>query len=104
MTLSPTRRLENRCFSNKGGVLFVARNHTLHAIAKAQQDVSKINTQAFANKIPRENENTVLFVDTKMSVLLQTAKIFVSRANEPNRHIQARLIFDTVSQCSYVTT
>ena len=43
-------------FSNKGGVLFVSRNHALHAIAKAQQDVSnvkgKIITQAFANKIP----------------------------------------------------
>lgn len=53
---------------------------------------------------PCENENTVLFVDTKMSVLLQTAKIFVSRADEPNHDIQARLIFDTGSQCSYVTT
>ena len=29
-------------FSNKGGVLFVSRNHALHAIAKAQQDVSNV--------------------------------------------------------------
>ena len=41
------------------------------------------------------NENTVLFIDTKTSVLLQTAKIFVSRTDDPNHRIQARLIFDT---------
>ena len=40
----------------------------------------------------RVNENTVLFIDTKTSVLLQTAKIFVSRADDPNHRIQARLI------------
>ena len=50
------------------------------------------------------NENTVLFIDTKTSVLLQTGKIFVSRADDPNHRIQARLIFDTGSQCSYVST
>ena len=38
---------------------------------------------------PRGNENTVLFIDTKTSVLLQTAKIFVSRADDPNHRIQA---------------
>ena len=27
-------RLENACFSNKGGVLFVSKNHTLNEIAK----------------------------------------------------------------------
>ena len=52
----------------------------------------------------RGNENTVLFIDTKTSVLLQTAKIFVSRADDPNHRIQARLIFDTGSQRSYVST
>ena len=52
----------------------------------------------------RGNENTVLFIDTKTSVLLQTAKIFVSRADDPNHCIQARLIFDTGSQRSYVST
>ena len=52
----------------------------------------------------RRNENTVLFIDTKTSVLLQTAKIFVSRADDPNHRIQARLIFDTGSQRSYVST
>ena len=49
------------------------------------------------------NENTVLFIDAKTSVLLQTAKIFVSRTDDPNHHIQARLIFDTGSQRSYVS-
>ena len=89
VTLSPTLRLENACFSNKGGVLFVSKNHTSHEIAKTQRDVSnvkgKIITQAFANKIPlcREipaatqgHENTVLFIDTKTSVSLQTTKMF----------------------------
>ena len=46
----------------------------------------------------------MLFIDTKTSVLLQTAKIFVSRADDPNHRIQARLIFDTGSQRSYVST
>ena len=52
----------------------------------------------------REHENTVLFIDTKTSVLFQRAKIFVSRADDPNHRIQARLIFDTESQRSYVST
>ena len=52
----------------------------------------------------RGNENTVLFIDTKTSVLIQTAKIFVSRADDPNHRIQARLTFDTGSQRSYVST
>ena len=52
----------------------------------------------------RGHENTVLFIDTKTSVLLQTGKIFVSRADDPNHFIQARLIFDTRSQGSYVSS
>ena len=81
---------------------FKGKNH--HASVCEQDPIMLGNTSGDPKVTPRGNENTVLFVDTKTSVLLQTAKIFVSRADEPNHRIQARLIFDTGRQCSYVST
>lgn len=78
------------------------KNH--HASVCEQDPIMLGNTRGDPKITPRGNENTVLFVDTKSSVLLQTAKIFVSRADEPNHRIQARLIFNTGSQRSYVST
>ena len=80
-----------RCFKCQG------QNH--YASVCEQDPITPGNTGG-----DRGNENTVLFIDTKTSVLLQTAKIFVSRTDDPNHRIQARLIFDTGSQRSYVST
>ena len=85
-----------RCFKCQG------QNH--HASVCEQDPIMPGNTGGDPKITSRGNENTVLFIDTKTSVLLQTAKIFVSRADDPNHRIQARLIFDTGSQRSYVST
>ena len=85
-----------RCFKCQG------KNH--HASVCEQEPITPGNTGGDPKITSRGNENTVLFIDTKTSVLLQTAKIFVSRADDPNHRIQARLIFDTGSQRSYVST
>ena len=85
-----------RCFKCQG------QNH--HANVREQDPITPGNTGGDPKITSRGNENTVLFIDTKTSVLLQTAKIFVSRADDPNHRIQARLIFDTGSQRSYVST
>ena len=85
-----------RCFKCQG------QNH--HASVCEQDPIMLGNTGGDPKTTSRGNENTVLFIDTKTSVLLQTAKIFVSRADDPNHRIQARLIFDTGSQRSYVST
>ena len=85
-----------RCFKCQG------QNH--HASVNEQDPIMPGNTGGDPKITSRGNENTVLFIDTKTSVLLQTAKIFVSRAADPNHRIQARLIFDTGSQRSYVST
>ena len=77
------------------------QNH--HASVCEQDPIMPGNTGGDPKITSRGNENTVLFIDTETSVLLQTAKIFVSRA-DPNHRIQARLIFDTGSQHSYVST
>ena len=85
-----------RCFKCQG------QNH--QASVNEQDPIMPGNTGGDPKITSRGNENTVLFIDTKTSVLLQTAKIFVSRADDPNHRIQARLIFDTGSQRSYVST
>ena len=44
-----------------------------------------------------------MFVDVKKSVLLQTAKGFISKAQNPEQSTVARLIFDSGSQRSYIS-
>ena len=59
------------------------------------------------NAIPVRSENresTTMFVDTKTSVLLQTATAWVSQVNIPDQRIKARIIFDTRSQRSYISS
>lgn len=68
-----------RCFKCQG------KNH--HASICKQDPIMLGNTRGDPKITPRGNENTVLFIDTKTSVLLQTAKIFVSRADDPNHRI-----------------
>ena len=85
-----------RCFKCQG------QNH--HASVCEQDPIMPGNTGGDPKITSRGNENTVLFIDTKTSVLLQTGKIFLSRADDPNQRIKARLIFDTGSQRSYVST
>ena len=85
-----------RCFKCQG------QNH--YASVYEQDPIMPGNTGGDPKITSRGNENTVLFIDTKTSVLLQTAKIFVSRVDDSNHRIQARLIFDTRSQRSYVST
>ena len=88
------------------------KRNKMFQISRAKSSRKRLRTRShYAGKYRRRskdnfswNENTVLFIDTKTSVLLQTAKIFVSRADDPNHRIQARLIFDTGSQRSYVST
>ena len=46
---------------------------------------------------------TATFVDSNTSVLLQTAQVLVSNPENPQHKINARLIFDTGSQRSYVS-
>ena len=75
-----------RCFKCQG------QNH--HASVYEQDPIMPGNAGGDPKITARGKENTVLFIDTKTSVLLQTAKIFVSRADDPNHRIQARLIFD----------
>ena len=74
-----------RCFKCQG------QNH--HVCVCEQNPIMPGNTGGDPKITSRGNENTVVFIDTKTSVLLQTANIFVSRADDPNHHIQARLKF-----------
>ena len=46
---------------------------------------------------------TTMFVDVKKSVLLQTAKGFISKAQNPEQSTVARMIFDSGSQRSYIS-
>ena len=43
-----------------------------------------------------------MFVDAKKAVLLQMAKGYISKAQNPGEKVIARLIFDSGSQRSYV--
>ena len=58
------------------------------------------------NQIQQQPENTHvnMFVDAKSSILLQTARATVYNPNDPSKFSQARLIFDTGSQRSYITS
>ena len=81
-----------RCFKCQG------QNH--HASVSEQDPIMPGNTAGDPKITSRGNENTTLFIDTKMPVLLQTAEIFVSRADDLNHNIQATLILDTeVNAC-----
>ena len=51
-----------------------------------------------------ENTHVNMFVDRKSSILLQTAPATICNPNDPSKSYQARLIFDTGSQRSYITT
>ena len=45
---------------------------------------------------------TNLYVNSKTQILLQTARVRVSRADNQNHEINARVLFDSGSQRSYV--
>ena len=94
--IAPDCQSTTRCFKCQG------QNH--HASVCKQDSIMPGNTGGDPKITSCGNKNTVLFIDTKTSVLLQTAKIFVSRADDLNHRIQARLIFDTGSQRSYMST
>ena len=55
---------------------------------------------------PRESSGrlTVLYVNVSTPILLQTAKAAIYRPGQPNEKFLARLILDSGSQRSYVTT
>ena len=55
---------------------------------------------------PRESSGrpTVLYVNASTPILLQTAKAAIYRPGQPNEKFLARLILDSASQRSYVTT
>ncbi|XP_044165250.1 uncharacterized protein LOC122949186 [Acropora millepora] len=55
---------------------------------------------------PKESSGrpTVLYVNASTPILLQTAKAAIYRPGQPNEKFLARLILDTGSQRSYVTT
>ena len=57
-----------------------------------------------APELPKQEATTsALCVDNKTSVLLQTAQNLVGSPNDPNQKINARVIFDSCSQRSYIT-
>ena len=53
---------------------------------------------------PRGGRPTVLYVNASTPILLQTAKAAIYRPGQPNEKFLARLILDSGSQRSYVTT
>ena len=55
---------------------------------------------------PRESSGrpTVLYINASTPILLQTAKAAIYRPGQPNEKFLARLILDSASQRSYVTT
>ncbi|CAB4039577.1 G2 M phase-specific E3 ubiquitin- ligase, partial [Paramuricea clavata] len=51
-----------------------------------------------------QNTHVNMFVDAQSSILLQTARDFIYNPKDPSKTLQARLIFDSGSQRSYITS
>ena len=75
--------------------------HTLNVEGSASLPQSQTSCSP-----PRESSGrlTVLYVNVSTPILLQTAKAAIYRPGQPNEKFLARLILDSGSQRSYVTT
>ena len=93
------------------------QHHISICTSDANNDVQSLNTpnveglaslsqSRTSHDPPRESSGrpTVLYVNASTPILLQTAKAAIYRPGQPNEKFLARLILDTGSQRSYVTT
>ena len=55
------------------------------------------------NKEQPQDTHVNMFVDAQSSILLQTARATIYNPKDPSKTSQARLIFDSGSQRSYIT-
>eukprot|EP00794_Sanderia_malayensis_P016989 gene16989-18701_t len=105
-----------RCFScgRRHHSSICEGNQNRTPVSPDTNNSENVNNQSSVdrNSIPNQQQNrqgqqgsstTAMFVDTRNSVLLQTAKGYVSAPNDPGNSQLARLIFDNGSQKSYVS-
>ncbi|XP_065059138.1 uncharacterized protein LOC135686755 [Rhopilema esculentum] len=107
-------RKEGRCFIclRKGHLAFncVSKNlcyncngrHHISLCQKGRQQTKPMKSQETESGTHRE-ETTNCFVESKPSILLQTAQAEVYNPANPGRKIIARIIFDSGSHRSYIT-
>ena len=96
-------------FSRQGMPQFLRKTSHINQRESQQQScqlrkcrLSNVMTVNEANR--RENKSsTTVYVDSNMSILLQTANAFVSRIHQPHSAVTMRILFDSGSHWSQIS-
>ena len=79
-----------------------SRHHHSSLCSQIERNSTDTGDQRQVNSTIKST--TTSFIDSNTSVLLQTARVLVANPENPEHKIHARLIFNTGSQRSYVST